>query len=283
MSNFTVKRNEALMRNKLQQAKRIVIKVGTSSLIYPNGNINLKAIDQLAFTLSDLSNQGKEIILVSSGAIGVGLNKLNLSVRPTTIPEQQAVAAVGQAELMNIYNQRFSTYSQQMAQVLLTRDVIEYPESRNNVTNTFEQLLKMNIIPIVNENDTVAIEELDHLTKFGDNDQLSAIVCQIVQADLLVMLSDIDGFFSDNPTVNKEATLFYEINEINEDLFQLAGGKGSRFGTGGMSSKLKAAERVLANQQAMILANGKQPKIIFEILEGKDIGTLFIKGGHESD
>ncbi|EEI56097.1 amino acid kinase family, partial [Enterococcus faecalis EnGen0297] len=189
MSNFTVKRNEALMRNKLQQAKRIVIKVGTSSLIYPNGNINLKAIDQLAFTLSDLSNQGKEIILVSSGAIGVGLNKLNLSVRPTTIPEQQAVAAVGQAELMNIYNQRFSTYSQQMAQVLLTRDVIEYPESRNNVTNTFEQLLKMNIIPIVNENDTVAIEELDHLTKFGDNDQLSAIVCQIVQADLLVMLS----------------------------------------------------------------------------------------------
>ena len=259
------------MRNKLQQAKRIVIKVGTSSLIYPNGNINLKAIDQLAFTLSDLSNQGKEIILVSSGAIGVGLNKLNLSVRPTTIPEQQAVAAVGQAELMNIYNQRFSTYSQQMAQVLLTRDVIEYPESRNN------------IIPIVNENDTVAIEELDHLTKFGDNDQLSAIVCQIVQADLLVMLSDIDGFFSDNPTVNKEATLFSEINEINEDLFQLAGGKGSRFGTGGMSSKLKAAERVLANQQAMILANGKQPKIIFEILEGKDIGTLFIKGGHESD
>ncbi|HDP1305176.1 TPA: glutamate 5-kinase [Enterococcus faecalis] len=283
MSNFTVKRNEALMRNKLQQAKRIVIKVGTSSLIYPNGNINLKAIDQLAFTLSDLSNQGKEIILVSSGAIGVGLNKLNLSVRPTTIQEQQAVAAVGQAELMNIYNQRFSTYSQQMAQVLLTRDVIEYPESRNNVTNTFEQLLKMNIIPIVNENDTVAIEELDHLTKFGDNDQLSAIVCQIVQADLLVMLSDIDGFFSDNPTVNKEATLFSEINEINEDLFQLAGGKGSRFGTGGMSSKLKAAERVLANQQAMILANGKQPKIIFEILEGKDIGTLFIKGGHESD
>ncbi|WP_346732413.1 glutamate 5-kinase [Enterococcus faecalis] len=271
------------MRNKLQQAKRIVIKVGTSSLIYPNGNINLKAIDQLAFTLSDLSNQGKEIILVSSGAIGVGLNKLNLSVRPTTIPEQQAVAAVGQAELMNIYNQRFSTYSQQMAQVLLTRDVIEYPESRNNVTNTFEQLLKMNIIPIVNENDTVAIEELDHLTKFGDNDQLSAIVCQIVQADLLVMLSDIDGFFSDTPTVNKEATLFSEINEINEDLFQLAGGKGSRFGTGGMSSKLKAAERVLANQQAMILANGKQPKIIFEILEGKDIGTLFIKGGHESD
>ena len=271
------------MRNKLQQAKQIVIKVGTSSLIYPNGNINLKAIDQLAFTLSDLSNQGKEIILVSSGAIGVGLNKLNLSVRPTTIPEQQAVAAVGQAELMNIYNQRFSTYSQQMAQVLLTRDVIEYPESRNNVTNTFEQLLKMNIIPIVNENDTVAIEELDHLTKFGDNDQLSAIVCQIVQADLLVMLSDIDGFFSDNPTVNKEATLFSEINEINEDLVQLAGGKGSRFGTGGMSSKLKAAERVLANQQAMILANGKQPKIIFEILEGKDIGTLFIKGGHESD
>lgn len=192
------------MRKDLNTAKRIVIKVGTSTLIYPNGNINLRAIDQLAFVLTDLRNQGKEMILVSSGAIGVGLNKLSMDKRPSTIPEQQAVAAIGQAELINIYNQRFLTYSQQIGQLLLTRDVIEYPESRKNVTNTINQLLRMGIIPVINENDTVAVDELDHLTKFGDNDQLSAIVAQLVEADLLIMLSDIDGFFSDNPSQIKK-------------------------------------------------------------------------------
>lgn len=266
------------MRKQLEKATRIVIKVGTSTLIYPNGNINLKAIDQLAFTLTDLKNQGKEIILVSSGAIGVGLNKLNLDQRPPTIPEQQAVAAVGQTELMNIYNQRFSVYSQQIGQLLLTRDVIEFPESRRNVVNTMEQLLQMGIIPIINENDTVAIDELDHLTKFGDNDQLSAIVTQLINADVLVMLSDIDGFFSDNPITNKEAALYSEIHQIDETLLQQAGGKGSRFGTGGMYSKLRAAERVLAHNSMMVLANGKEPQIIFDILAGKTIGTLFIEG-----
>lgn len=270
------------MRKDLNTAKRIVIKVGTSTLIYPNGNINLQAIDQLAFVLTDLRNQGKEMILVSSGAIGVGLNKLSMDKRPSTIPEQQAVAAIGQAELINIYNQRFLTYSQQIGQLLLTRDVIEYPESRKNVTNTINQLLRMGIIPVINENDTVAVDELDHLTKFGDNDQLSAIVAQLVEADLLIMLSDIDGFFSDNPLTNKEATLFSEINEITEDLLQLAGGKGSRFGTGGMYSKLRAAERVLHYQGAMVLANGKQPEIIFSILQGETIGTLFKQIGGQS-
>ncbi|MBL1226863.1 glutamate 5-kinase [Enterococcus sp. BWR-S5] len=265
------------MRKQLKKAKRIVIKVGTSTLIYPNGNINLKAIDQLAFTLTDLKNQGKEIILVSSGAIGVGLNKLKLDQRPPTIPEQQAVAAVGQTELMNIYNQRFSVYGQQIGQLLLTRDVIEFPESRRNVVNTMEQLLLMGIIPIINENDTVAIDELDHLTKFGDNDQLSAIVTQLINADALVMLSDIDGFFSDNPLTNKEAQLYSEINQIDENLLLQAGGKGSRFGTGGMYSKLKAAERVLEHNSMMVLANGKQPQIIFDILTGDVIGTLFIE------
>lgn len=271
------------MRKKLKEAKRVVIKVGTSTLIYPNGNINLSAIDQLAFTLTDLRNQGKEIILVSSGAIGVGLHKMKMDKRPPTIPEQQAIAAVGQAELMNIYNHRFLTYGQQIAQLLLTRDVIEYPESRNNVKNTMEQLLKMNIIPVINENDTVAVDELDHLTKFGDNDQLSAIVTQLIHADTLIMLSDIDGFFSDNPTTNAQATLFSEINEINEELLKLAGGKGSRFGTGGMYSKLKAAERILSHNSSMVLANGKQPTIIFEILQGNELGTLFIKKEEKHD
>lgn len=271
------------MRNKLKNAKRVVIKVGTSTLIYPNGNINLNAIDQLAFTLTDLRNQGKEIILVSSGAIGVGLHKMKLDKRPPTIPEQQAIAAVGQAELINIYNHRFITYGQQIAQLLLTRDVIEFPESRNNVKNTVEQLLKMNIIPIINENDTVAVDELDHLTKFGDNDQLSAIVSQLINADTLIMLSDIDGFFSDNPSTNKKATLFSEINYINDELLTLAGGKGSRFGTGGMYSKLKAADRILAQNSSMVLANGKQPTIIFDILKGENIGTLFTLKEEEND
>lgn len=267
------------MRDKLKNAETIVIKVGTSTLIYPNGKLNLNAFDQLAFTLSSLQNQGKRVILVSSGAVGVGLHKLNQKKRPPTIPEQQAIAAIGQTELMNIYNQRFLTYSQKVAQLLLTRDVTDYPKSRKNVVNTIEQLLKMEIIPIINENDTVAVDELDHLTKFGDNDCLSVIVSQLVKADLLIMLSDIDGFFSDNPTTNSEATLFSEIHTINADLFELAKEKGSHFGTGGMRSKIKAAQLILENNQAMVLANGKQPKIIFDILNGNEIGTLFIQGG----
>ncbi|MHC5375180.1 glutamate 5-kinase [Enterococcus sp. LJL120] len=264
------------MRQQLDKAQRIVVKVGTSTLIYPNGTINLSAIDQLAFVLADLNNQGKEIILVSSGAIGVGLNKLQMATRPPTIPEQQAVAAVGQTELMNIYAQRFSTYSQQTGQVLMTRDVIDFPESRQNVTNTLEQLLQMQVIPIVNENDAVSVDELDHLTKFGDNDQLSAIVAQLTKADILIMLSDIDGFYSANPLTNPEAKLYSHITAIDENLMAQAGDKGSSFGTGGMRSKLKAAQRVLENDSAMVLANGKQPQIIFEILAGKTIGTLFV-------
>jgi glutamate 5-kinase len=265
------------MREKLKKANRVVIKIGTSSLVYPNGNINLSSIDELAFVLSDLRNQRKEIILVSSGAIGVGMNKLNISQRPVEIPQQQAIAAVGQAELMNIYNHRFQVYNQKTAQLLLTRDIIEFPQSRQNVCNTLEQLLTMGIIPIINENDTVAIDELDHLTKFGDNDQLSAIVAQLVHADLLIMLSDIDGFYTDNPLHNKTALLYDEITEITPGLMKQATGKGSPYGTGGMSSKLKAADRILKTDTKMILANGKQPKIIFDILAGKKIGTYFYK------
>lgn len=265
------------MRQYLKDAKRIVVKIGTSSLIYPNGNINLSGIDQLAFVLTDLRNRGKEIILVSSGAIGVGMNKLHLNQRPTAIPEQQAVAAVGQAELMNIYNSRFITYSQQTAQVLLTRDIIDFPESRKNVINTIEQLLLMGIIPIINENDTVAVDEMDHLTKFGDNDQLSAIVAKIAKADLLVMLSDIDGFYSGNPAENDDVIRYQQIKEITPELLQQAGGKGSKFGTGGMTSKLHAAEIILAADCMMVLASGEKPRVIFDILAGKEIGTLFAK------
>ena len=267
------------MRQSLKNTQRLVIKVGTSSLIHSNGTINLSAIDELSFVLTDLKNKGKEVILVSSGAIGVGMHQLNLTKRPTSIPEQQAVAAVGQAALMNIYAQRFMSYSQQTAQILLTRDVIEYPESRKNVINTLEQLIDMGIIPIINENDTVAIDELEHSTKFGDNDQLSAIVAQLTKAELLIMLSDIDGFYSENPTNNPEALLYNHIQEITEETMAQATGPGSAFGTGGMSSKLKAAQRVFEIDSSMVLANGKQPKIIFDILNGAEIGTFFKKGG----
>lgn len=263
------------MRKILQEAQRIVIKVGTSTLIHPNREVNLTAIDQLAFSLSALRKQGKEIIFVSSGAIGVGLNKLNLTQRPTAIPEQQAVAAIGQLELMNIYNLRFSSYQQLISQVLLTRDVVDFPESYKNVQNTLEQLLKMNVIPIINENDTVSIDELDHQTKFGDNDQLSALVCSLTEADCLIMLSDIDGFYSANPALHPEATLFQTVAPITDEHFALAGDTNGHLGTGGMHSKLKAAKYVTERGAAMLLANGQHPKIILDLLAGQELGTYF--------
>lgn len=268
------------MRDFLRSVNRIVVKIGTSSLIHPNGKINFAGIDQLAFVLTDLRNQGKEIILVSSGAIGVGMDKLGIPERPQEIPVQQAVAAVGQSELMHIYNQRFLVYSQQTAQVLLTRDVVDFPESRKNVINTLEQLISMGIVPIINENDTVAVDEMDHTRKFGDNDELSAIVAQLMEADVLIMLSDIDGFYSDNPATNKQAILYSTISTINQTLMDQAGGEGNRFGTGGMVSKLKAAQRILEAKSAMVLANGKPPRIIFDILAGVDVGTLFKEEKH---
>lgn len=264
-------------RAALKDLHRIVIKVGTSTLMYPTGGINLQRIEKLAFVLTDLRNQGKEVILVSSGAIGVGCHCLKLNERPSSIPQQQAVAAVGQSELMNLYGKFFSQYTQVVGQVLLTRDVIDYPESRKNVTNTFHQLLAMGIIPIVNENDTVAIDELDHLTKFGDNDSLSALVAELTEADLLIMLSDIDGFYDKNPSVHDDAQLFSKVTDITDELLALAGGNGSRFGTGGMVTKLKAANHILMQGSQMILANGIDPTILFKIMNGERIGTHFVK------
>ncbi|AGY80938.1 MULTISPECIES: glutamate 5-kinase [Carnobacterium] len=262
-------------RQLLSSCKRIVVKVGTSTIMYPNGTINLQRLEKLAFVLSDLKNQGKEVILVSSGAVGVGISHLQLTERPKTIPEQQAVASVGQTELMNLYSKFFHSYGQIVGQVLMTRDIIEFPTSRLNAINTFEQLLIKGIIPIVNENDTVAVEELDHLTKFGDNDRLSAIVAEITAADLLIMLSDINGFYNKNPNDEPDAVLFHEVHAITDELYTLAGGKGSSYGTGGMSTKLIAANHILKNSSQMVLANGEDPTIIFDIIEGKEIGTLF--------
>ncbi|MBM6615985.1 glutamate 5-kinase [Desemzia sp. RIT804] len=243
--------------------------------MYPDGGINLQRIERLAFVLSDLQNRGKEIILVSSGAIGVGMDLLQLPERPTTIPKQQAVAAVGQSQLMNLYSKFFLSYGQVIGQILMTRDIVEFPESRLNASNTFEQLLQSGVIPIVNENDSVSVEELDHLTKFGDNDQLSAIVAEITNADLLIMLTDVAGFYNKNPNTHQDAVLFTEISEISDSHYQQSGGQGSRFGTGGMITKLKAAEHLLKLQGQMVLTNGKVPDTIFDIVVGKEIGTLF--------
>lgn len=263
------------IRQSLSQSNRIVIKVGTSTIMYPNGSINLQRLEKLAFVLSDLKNQGKQVILVSSGAIGVGLSRMNLTERPVTIPEQQAIAAIGQTELMNLYSQFFYHYGHQVGQVLLTKDVVDFPVSRKNTANTFEQLLIKNVIPIVNENDTVSVEELEHLTRFGDNDTLSAIVLEITDADLLILLSDIDGFYDKNPTAHKDALLFNTIDEITDATYALASDSGSRFGTGGMTTKLNAAQKVLEEKKQMVLANGEDPAILFQILAGEQLGTLF--------
>ncbi|MCI1903841.1 glutamate 5-kinase [Enterococcus hirae] len=262
-------------REKLKEAKRIVVKIGTSSLLMKNGKVNLRLIDELAFTLTDLRNRGKDVILVSSGAIGAGMGTLGLSERPKEIPLQQALAAVGQASLLNIYMERFSGYNQKIGQVLMTRDVIEYPGSRANAVNTFEKLLHLGLVPIVNENDTVAIDELQHETRFGDNDLLSVIVAVLLEADLLVMFSDIDGFYTANPLTHHEAKLIPEVHRITKDLLERSHEKGSKFGTGGMHSKLMAAKQIIAQDAMMVLTNGQRPKDLFEILAGKEIGTFF--------
>ncbi|EUJ27385.1 gamma-glutamyl kinase [Listeria floridensis FSL S10-1187] len=274
------------MRTSLNSCKRIVVKVGTSTLMYPNGNINLRTIEKLARVLSELRNEGKEVVLVSSGAIGVGLRKLQLAKRPASIPEQQAIAAVGQSELMHIYSKFFGEYGYTVGQVLLTRDVTDYPTSRKNVINTFNTLIRQGTVPIVNENDTVAVEEIEHITKYGDNDRLSAIVAKLINAELLIMLSDIDGFYHENPLLNPTAEMFDEIHEINDDVLKLAGGSGSDFGTGGMLTKLAAAEYCMQNGQQMVLANGDHPEVIYQIIAGEKIGTLFTtdkQGGFLND
>ena len=263
-------------RELLSKAKRIVVKVGTSTLTYENGNINLKRIEMLTRVLSDLVNSGKEVVLVSSGAIGVGVSKLKLKEKPKRIREKQAVAAVGQCELMHIYSKFFGEYSHTVAQVLLTRDVVEDNHIRKNVCNTFETLLEKKIVPIVNENDTVAIDEIENIVKFGDNDKLSAIVSGLVKADLLIILSDIDGFYDANPRENDDANLLKTVEEITPELEKCAGGAGTVLGTGGMITKLWAAKKAKTYGVNMVLANGEDPKIIRDIIEGKEIGTLFL-------
>ncbi|MGL4760215.1 MAG: glutamate 5-kinase [Sarcina sp.] len=265
------------MAVSIKDAKRIVVKVGTSSLTHKNGNINLGSIEKFARVLSDLQNMGKEMILVSSGAVGVGVSRMGLKEKPSTTKGKQAAAAVGQCHLMNIYSKFFSEYGHLVAQVLLTRDVIEDDRMRSNVCNTFDTLLEQGIIPVVNENDTVSIDEIENICNFGDNDNLSAIVALLTNADLLVILSDIDGFYNGDPRKDKNAKLISEIEEITDEVRACAGEAGSSLGTGGMRTKISAAEKVVSRGISMVLANGENPSILRDILvEDRKVGTLFI-------
>ena len=263
-------------REKLKKAKRIVIKVGTSTLTHDTGKINLTRMDRLARAVSDLMNQGKEVVLVSSGAIGVGMGKLKLKHKPKTMPEKQATAAVGQCELMHLYSKLFGEYGHIVAQILLTRDVVDHEIRRTNVVNTFENLLKNGIVPIVNENDTVSVEEIEKMISFGENDTLSAIVAELVEADALIILSDIDGLYDCDPRENECSKLISIVEEITDEIAGFAGGAGTNRGTGGMATKLSAAQIALDAGTDMIIANGKEPMVVLEIMEGKDIGTLFV-------
>jgi glutamate 5-kinase len=263
-------------RDRIKESNRIVVKVGTSTLTYDNGRINLTRIEKLTRVLSDVMNSGKEVILVTSGAIGVGVSKLKLKEKPKTIREKQAVASVGQCELMHIYSKFFGEYSHTVGQVLLTRDVVEDDHIRNNVCNTFETLIENGIIPIVNENDTISIDEIENIVRFGDNDNLSAIVSKLVNAELLIILSDIDGFYDSDPRKNIDSKLIREITEITPELEECCGGAGSNLGTGGMITKLAAARTATDSGVHMVLANGEDPKIILSILNGEEVGTLFV-------
>lgn len=254
--------------------KRIVIKVGTSTLTYENGKVNLRRIEQLCKVLSDLQNQGRDVILVSSGAIGVGVGKMGLSKKPDSTKEKQALAAIGQCELMFMYDKLFGEYNHMVAQVLLTRDAVDTEHGKENVLNTFNTLLNMGIIPIVNENDTVAIDELEG-HNFGDNDMLSAIVAKLVSADGLIILTDIDGLYDSDPRKNPDAKRIERVEKITDEIERMAGGSGSNRGTGGMTTKIMAAKYATSAGIDCYVLGGDNPKRIYDITDGKSVGTLF--------
>lgn len=261
-----------LEREMLKNAKRIVVKVGTSTITYSNGKRNFSQIDRLARELSDLQNQGKEMILVTSGAVAVGVDRLGLPKKPDTIPGKQAAAAVGQGVLMHTYEKFFADYGQVVAQVLLTKTESIDRHRYTNSRNTFMELLKQGVIPIVNENDVVALDEL----KIGDNDNMSALVAGIVDADLVIILSDIDGLYTANPQTNPDAELVSLVTEITPEIEASAGGVGSARGTGGMATKIQAAKAATSSGINLVIASGTEKNAIPRIVNGENIGTLFV-------
>ena len=255
---------------------RIVVKVGTSSLTNDIGNTNLRAFDKLALVLSDVANMGYQVILVSSGAIAVGTSKMGLKEKPESMRMKQAAAAVGQCQNMFLYDKFFGEYGHTIAQILLNAADIEQEEKKENLTNTFEALLENGIIPVVNENDSVSYTEIESKDRlFGDNDMLSAVVAVLVRAEKLVIFSDIDGLYEADPRFNPQAKLIRRIDQIDESLYELAGGAGSRRGTGGMKTKLQAAELATRQGIDVTICNGKQPEALHDIVHGVPTGTLF--------
>ena len=251
---------------------RIVVKVGTSTLAHSTGRMNIRHVEDLVKVLSDLKNAGHEMILVSSGAIGMGVGKLNLPGKPSDMPTKQAAAAVGQCELMYTYDRLFLQYNHTVAQILLTGEDVDHTERRENFENTMERLLELGSLPIINENDTVATAEI----KVGDNDTLGAIVARCVKADLLVLLSDIEGLYTADPRKDPSAKLIPVVEEVTPEIEALAGGVGSVLATGGMATKLRAAKMVAEVGCDMIITNGEHPEVLYDIAEGKAVGTRFI-------
>jgi len=269
--------------NEVNQSFRIVVKVGTSTLTRENGSANLHNMDHLARTLSDLAGMGHEIILVTSGAIGIGTGKLHLSARPTELRQKQAAAAVGQCEMMHLYDKFFGEYGHTVAQILLTGEDVDSPQRAEHLANTFAALLEFGCIPIVNENDSVSSAEIEtgKCKVLGDNDTLSAIVARLCKADLLVLMSDIDGLYDADPRTHPDAKLIHRVTEVTPELREMAGGAGTWRGTGGMATKLNAAEIAMAAGVEMVITNGAHMQALYDIVEGKDIGTRFAVGTKE--
>ncbi len=264
--------NNEASREALKKAKRIVIKVGTSTITYANGKRNFSQIDRLAREISDLQNQGKEMILVTSGAVAVGVDRMGLPGKPKTIPGKQAAAAVGQGVLMHTYEKFFADYGQIVAQMLITKTEAIDRHRYTNTRNTFMELMRQRVIPIVNENDVVALDEL----KIGDNDNMSALVAGIVDADLVIILSDVDGLYTANPQTHPDAVIVPEVAEITPEIEASAGGVGSARGTGGMATKIQAAKAATSSGIHLVIASGTEKNAITRVLQGEELGTLFV-------
>lgn len=255
---------------------RIVVKVGTSTLAHSGGRVNIRRVELLCKVLSDLKNAGNQVVLVSSGAIGMGVGRLGLPGRPEDMPGKQAAAAVGQCELMYTYDKLFSEYGYTVAQILLTADDVRDPRRSSHVHDTLDRLLAWNVLPVINENDAVSIDEIGIHTTIGENDTLSAIVATLVQADLLVLLSDIEGLYTSDPRKDPSAALIPVVEEITPEILSLAGGSGSALGSGGMATKLKAAQLVMEAGIDMVITNGEYPERLYALLDGASVGTRFI-------
>ena len=255
-----------------RDSRRIVVKVGTSTLTHSTGHLNLRQIEKLVKVLSDMKNWGMQVILVSSGAVSAGVAKMGFGRIPSLPEEKQAMAAIGQSELMKIYDRFFSDYGHTVAQILMTKDVLSNPVRKSAAENTFNRLLEMNCIPIVNENDSVSTDEL---TKFGGNDILSALVAQVCEADLLINLSDVDGLYDSDPRSNPDARIIERVEVLDDELYSKAGGAGTERGTGGMIAKLNAAKIVTESGIPMFILNGHDPEILYVLLDGGHVGTYF--------